>query len=276
MKSNTKITIFVIALLITIFVVLHVNCIPESNQNLYVKTTTLIFIEKTDSTIINGDEWCRTSLDTLPPISYADTLNTVDTSQAFTTHFLQDTIYSISSSFYLKVVNNITQTIHDTATVTDTLYLPKPEPVFNQILTKTSRTVSWHPSPDSTMGIFLIYDSGSFSLPTYLIKTIPYPDSTCTIASDEIKFENSNYQLINIYLIAQDLSTNQSATTDTLPTIFTRTIKIWGDVTGISDKFDSEDYAVMSYFYNNQYTPMFDFNCDGVLDSLDFKIVKGN
>ena len=270
MKSNIKVYLLVVFIIIISAILLNTNCIPESNQNLYVKTTTLIFIEKTDSTIINGGEWHWTTLDTLPAVSYTNTLNTVDTSQVFTTHFLQDTIYSISSSFYIKVVNNFTHTIHDT------LYLPKPEPIFNQIPTKTSRTVSWHPHPDSTMGIFVINSVDQFSMPQYFTKVIAYPESSYIINSNEITFANNdNYQLVRIFLYAQDLSGNRSANTDTLSTIFSKYEGVWGDVNNNS-KFDSNDYAIMSYFYQTQYMPMFDFNCDGVLDSLDFKIVKGN
>lgn len=195
---------------------------------------------------------CRVVSDPIQP----DTVKTVDT----LTVIQLDTIFI---------------TITDTTVFTDTFYMPEPEPVFNQIPARTSYALSWTAQPDSTMGIFLVYDAGLFNIPSYLIKTIDYPESTCTINSSELQF-TTQYQFVQIYMKAQDLSGNQSAETDTIGAVFAKSAGIWGDLTGTYNKFDASDLAVMEYFINTgQYNPAFDFSNNGVLDSLDIQLIKG-
>jgi hypothetical protein len=153
--------------------------------------------------------------------------------------------------------------------------MPEPEPVFNQIPARTSYTLSWTAEPDSTMGIFLIYDAGLFNVPSYLIKTIDYPESTCTISASELQF-TTPYQYTQIFMKAQDLSGNQSTNTDTVGAVFAKNDGIWGDLTGTFSKFDASDFAVMEYFIAiEQYNPAFDFSNNGRLDILDIQLIKG-
>lgn len=163
--------------------------------------------------------------------------------------------------------------VHDTTAVHDTLYLPEPQPAFNQIPARTAYTLSWKAEPDSTMGIFLIYNSGPFDLPGYLIKTVNYPDSTCILQSNELSFESQDYLLTKIYMQAKDNAGNLSApTADSVKAVFARTPGTWGDVTG-GKGFDSKDLSIMEYDSKKGYNPAFDFNADGRLDSLDFKLI---
>jgi hypothetical protein len=160
-------------------------------------------------------------------------------------------------------------------TVTDTLYLPEPQPEFNQIPTRTAYTLNWHAAKDSTMGIFLIYNVPGINLPGYLIKEVAYPDSSCILNNTLLNFGSQDYQLVNIYMQAKDLSGNLSGpTADSIKAVFAKAPGIWGDVTG-GPGFDSKDLAVMEYYSLKEYNPAFDFYQDGKIDSLDFKIVRG-
>jgi len=189
-------------------------------------------------------------------------------------HNQPDTVKTVDTLTVIQL-DTIFITITDTTVFTDTFYMPEPEPVFNQIPARTSYTLSWTAEPDSTMGIFLIYDAGLFNIPSYLIKTIDYPESTCTISASELQF-TTPYQYTQIFMKAQDLAGNQSAETDTVGAVFAKNDGIWGDLTGTYNKFDASDLAVMEYFINTgQYNPAFDFCPDGKIDSLDFKIVRG-
>ena len=189
-------------------------------------------------------------------------------------HNQPDTVKTVDTLTVIQL-DTIFITITDTTVFTDTFYMPEPEPVFNQIPARTSYTLSWTAEPDSTMGIFLIYDAGLFNVPSYLIKTIDYPESTCTISASELNFTTS-YQYARIYMKAQDMSGNMSMETDTVSAIFAKNAGMWGDLTGTFNKFDASDFSVMEYFINiGQYNPAFDFCPDGKIDSLDFKIVRG-
>jgi hypothetical protein len=70
---------------------------------------------------------------------------------------------------------------------------------------------------------------------------------------------------------AKDLSGNLSGPSDSIKAVFAKNPGIWGDVIGPVG-FNEKDLAVMEYL---DYNPAFDFNSDGRLDSLDFKIVRG-
>lgn len=161
------------------------------------------------------------------------------------------------------------------AVITDTLYLPEPQPVFNQIPARTAYTLSWHAEPDSTMGIFLVYNVSGINLPGYLIKEVAYPESTCILDNTLLNFESQDYLLTKIYMQAKDNAGNLSApTADSVKAVFARTPGTWGDVTG-GKGFDSKDLSIMEYDSKKGYNPAFDFNSDAKIDSLDFEIVRG-
>lgn len=230
MKSNHKITIMYLLVLMFALIVLNLSCDQTEPQPPEPCEPGTLYIQHIDTLFID-----------VPVIVIkTDTL------------FKLDTVYAV---------------------ITDTLYLLEPQPVFNQIPARTQYILSWHAEPDSTMGIFLIYNVPGINLPGYLIKEVAYPDSTCILRNNELNFGSQEYQLVNIYMQAKDLSGNLSGPSDSVKAVFKKSPGIWGDVTGQTG-FDSKDLAVMEYYSKKEYNPAFDFNSDGKIDSLDFKMVQ--
>ncbi|HPN46267.1 MAG TPA: hypothetical protein PLP19_22470 [bacterium] len=235
-------------------------------------------ILKTIAPVVTGKVVIDTTLHIPVPVDTFEVIypierDTVTVRDTLAVHDTVTVIHAYAVHDTTTIIDTLLVTIHDTTVVHDTVTVIPPPPVFPQLWSRTSYTLSWQAARDSTMGIFILYHPDEFGLPKYEIKRIPYPDSTCVIRSEELRLV-APWERVTMYMIAEDNAGNTSTPSDTVAAVFGKSVGVWGDVAGAAGEFDAADYAVMQYLiFINRYEAGFDFNCDGELTDDDLVFV---